>query len=127
MISEILKNYQAIIKSYEIHKFQQVGQSYALVLEITFVNDYTLFAKDYLFLDGSRKYAFHFQDHQGVLIFRFDNAPHWKDIPTFPFHKHLPDRVVESEEMNLEKVFLEIDAYLKGQSDAGCEIHAATG
>jgi len=90
-----------------------VEHSYALVLEFTFVNDYKLLSKDYLFLDGSRKYAFHFQDNQGNLIFRFDNAPHWKDIATFPFHKHLPDRVTESEMMNLEKVFLEIDAYLK--------------
>lgn len=109
MISKILRTYQAIIKSYEIHKFQQVENSYAIELEFTFVDDSKLFAKDYLFLDGSRKYAFHFQDNHGNLIFRFDNAPHWKNIVTFPFHKHLPNRVMESEVMDLEKVFLEID------------------
>ena len=34
------------------------------------------------------KYRHHWQDGQGLLIKRWDNAPHYPDIDTFPHHLH---------------------------------------
>ncbi len=34
------------------------------------------------------KYRFHWQNTQGQLIRRWDNAPHHKDVETFPNHLH---------------------------------------
>ena len=34
------------------------------------------------------KYKYHFQNADDCLIFRYDNAPHHKEIDTFPHHKH---------------------------------------
>ena len=113
MISEILQRFKKLIISYEIKKFHQIENSYALVVNFVLLNNHKLFSKDYLFLDGSRKYSYHFQDEKDNLIFRYDKAPHWIDIETFPFHKHLPSRIVESKPMNIEKVFSEIEAYMK--------------
>ena len=42
------------------------------------------------------------------MIFRYDNVPHHKEIKTFPHHKHLQDKVVESQEINLYDILLEI-------------------
>jgi hypothetical protein len=52
-----------------------------------------------------RKYAYHWQDSNGKLITRWDNAPDW-DVATFPHHKHVgQDNVVEpSFERTLEQV-----------------------
>ena len=36
-------------------------------------------------------YAYHYQDVEGNLIFRYDNAAHKPALP-FPCHKHLPDQ-----------------------------------
>jgi hypothetical protein len=33
-------------------------------------------------------YAYHYQRPDGTLIFRYDNAPHFPALPTFPHHKH---------------------------------------
>ncbi|GIW43123.1 MAG: hypothetical protein KatS3mg077_0405 [Candidatus Binatia bacterium] len=33
-------------------------------------------------------YAYHYQGADGALIFRYDNAPHFPVLPTFPHHKH---------------------------------------
>ena len=35
-----------------------------------------------------RKYSYHFQDKNQALIFRYDNKPHFRDLPTFPHHRH---------------------------------------
>jgi hypothetical protein len=39
-------------------------------------------------------YRYHFQDRDNHLIFRYDNTPHFPNLPSFPHHKHLPDRVI---------------------------------
>ena len=63
------------------------------------------------------RYSYHYQDHDGSLIFRYDMAPHHKELKTFPHHKHLPDNeVITASEPNLTNVLDEIDdlACLKG-------------
>ena len=34
------------------------------------------------------KYSYHYQDKYGKILFRYDMAPHYKEIETFPHHKH---------------------------------------
>ena len=47
------------------------------------------------------------------MIFRYDNAPHWEEISTYPYHKHLPDSVISSKIMTLDKVLEEIQQYIE--------------
>lgn len=42
-------------------------------------------------------YRYHFQDQQNNLIFRYDNTPHFPDLGSFPHHKHLKNKVENSE------------------------------
>jgi hypothetical protein len=37
-------------------------------------------------------YAYHFQDREGKLLFRYDNEPHFTGLDTFPHHKHVSGR-----------------------------------
>ncbi|RLT39669.1 MAG: hypothetical protein DWI57_09850 [Chloroflexi bacterium] len=43
------------------------------------------------------EYAFHYQTSDGALIFRYDNSPHYPNLPTFPAHKHTPNGVVAAD------------------------------
>ena len=47
-------------------------------------------------------------------IFRYDNAPHYPNLPTFPHHKHIgPDEIPQaSEKPTLSQVFKEIEQIL---------------
>ena len=55
-------------------------------------------------------YAYHYQQADGTLIFRYDNTEHHKSISTFPFHKHLMDgNVISSSIPSLEQVLREIE------------------
>jgi hypothetical protein len=62
-----------------------------------------------LFLDGERKYSYHWQNSNMKLIYRWDNAKHHTHIATFPFHKHTPNGIEESIPMTLKKVLEIID------------------
>jgi len=39
------------------------------------------------------KYSLHWQDHQGNLVRRMDNAPHFSDLTCAPHHEHNADMV----------------------------------
>jgi len=48
------------------------------------------------------------------MIFRYDNAPHFPDIPTAPHHKHIGENdVVAANAPDLESVLKEIEALIK--------------
>ena len=54
------------------------------------------------------RYRYHYMNVNGILIFRYDNVPHYPGISTFPHHKHLPNKIVESEHVNLRQVVEEV-------------------
>ena len=57
-------------------------------------------------------YKFHYQQTDSTLIFRYDSAPHYPDLSTFPHHKHTPAGVFEAESPDLADVLREIDGIL---------------
>ncbi len=57
-----------------------------------------------IILVEKRQYRFHYMDERNNLISRWDNAPHHKDLGTFPHHVHLPNAVKESKPVKLINV-----------------------
>ncbi len=55
------------------------------------------------------KYKYHYMDKDKHMIFRYDNAPHHKDLKTFPHHKHTKTGIEESKEPNFDIVITEIE------------------
>jgi hypothetical protein len=41
------------------------------------------------------RYAYHYQNASGEVIFRYDNAPHYPNIFTYPHHKHVGTAGIE--------------------------------
>lgn len=52
-------------------------------------------------------YRYHLQGAGNELVFRYDNAPHFPDLPSFPHHKHLLDAVVAASKPDLLDVLQE--------------------
>ena len=89
MLLNIEKAYPEIVKEISVSRFRQDHLSYEFISEAILKDKSVLYIKDYLFMDGSRKYSYHWQNEQGNLIARWDNAAHWPDVSTFPHHVHL--------------------------------------
>jgi len=55
-----------------------------------------------------------YQDKDGNLIFRYDMAPHHKEIPSFPHHKHTSsEAVIASSAPDVAIVLEEIDELIR--------------
>lgn len=102
MLLELTKRYPDLIQEIGVERFRIVGDSYELRAVISLKDGSKLFAKDYLFLDGTRKYAYHWQNSAGRLISRWDNAPHWKEVKSYPHHRHVGEEArVESSDVRM--------------------------
>ncbi len=62
-----------------------------------------LHTKDY------QKYSYHYQKNDGDLIARWDNKPHWRDMSTYPHHKHENDQVSPSHRVTIVDVLDQIE------------------
>ena len=58
-----------------------------------------------------QKYSYHWQDETGNLLIRWDNSPHWKNIKTFPHHKHIGSEVLPATRATIEDVLKEIERF----------------
>jgi len=54
-------------------------------------------------------YRYHFQGRQNQVLFRYDNTPHFRNLSTFPHHKHCPTEVVNSERPSIIEVLKEAE------------------
>lgn len=53
------------------------------------------------------KYRYHCQDAKGKLIFRWDNAPHFPKLKSFPHHLHIGGSVKESNRPSIQEVLVQ--------------------
>lgn len=78
--------------------------------KIIFIDDSKLFFTEYLDLRYKIEkltYSFHYQDKKANLIFRYDNAAH-KPSQEFTEHKHVGDRICQSDVPELKDILEEI-------------------
>ncbi len=116
-LEQVLKILKAnpLIVSYDV-KFEIKSSTLALLFgEVLFKDGSTL---EFLELiretyRGLERLKYRFQYMKGkILVFRYDNAPHHKEVDTFPHHKHIDGKVIPSTEKNLLEVLKEIEDYL---------------
>jgi hypothetical protein len=101
---KIIEEYSYIISNYSVSDFRRYGEAFSLVAKIEFIDGSSLHIRDYLFIDGKRKYSYHWQTTDGELISRWDNSPHHRDISSFPHHRHLSKEVIKSHLRTLREV-----------------------
>ncbi|MCF6246489.1 MAG: DUF6516 family protein [Desulfobacula sp.] len=101
---DLIARHDHFIKSFRVFLHEQEGKLFRFKAQIVFIDDSILHIKEYIFENQERKYAYHWTNFSEDLICRWDNTNHWTDILTFPHHKHLGDKVIESTEIFLEDV-----------------------
>ncbi len=97
-----------IVRDYEVLSLLQDEDFYYLKIKSYIFEGSTLHIKIYL-SDKEYNYSFHWQKETGELISRWDNAPHYRDIKTFPHHIHISEQEIkESYCITLSDVLKEI-------------------
>jgi hypothetical protein len=81
---------------------------------VTFINGAKLHFKESILFKNAHitflKYAYNYASSDNTLISRYDNAldPKVRDLPTYPEHKHLPDKLLAAQRPSFEEVLREI-------------------
>jgi len=85
--------------------------------KIVFENGHLLEFTEVVDTEQTRKvkYRYHYMDEKQSLIFRYDNAPHHKEVKTFPHHRHSPREITEGDEPDLYGVLMEITHFQRKQ------------
>jgi hypothetical protein len=101
----VLERFRGIIRDYKITSFEEAGASFRLRALIVLVDGSQLHIRETLIGGEKRKYAYHWQTNDNILLIRWDNAPDW-DVETFPHHRHVGEQqaVESSYERSLEQV-----------------------
>lgn len=80
-------------------------------IRIRMANEFLLEINEAVVADRNRirhlGYRYHLQDGENNLLFRYDNTPHFSELKSYPHHKHLPDKVRETEEPDILDVINE--------------------
>ena len=100
-----------VIKTYTILDFKQGKTFYYLKIKAILINSSILHIREYI-SDNERIYSYHWQSKNGKLICRWDNAPHYTWLKTFPHHKHISEKIEESQETDLEDILKKIENHL---------------
>ncbi len=107
LFDNIISIYTLTIKNYSSTKGYISG-------ELKFIDDSRLSFKEIKDTEQKTKdkYAYNYLDEKNGLIFRYDNAFHHPEISTFPHHKHVSNKIIDSEEPELIDILIEISKFI---------------
>jgi hypothetical protein len=89
------------------------GEVWFLRADVYFIDNSLLHFRELWIGQGRRQkktYTYHYQRSDGALVFRYDNAPHYPDLPSAPHHKHIGENdILAAETPDLFQVLKEIE------------------
>ncbi|MGB5616239.1 MAG: DUF6516 family protein [Desulfobacterales bacterium] len=111
MLHEILTQYFANIEgsirnlvSANVERYEEeilTSSRANLRIRVRFLSGHLLEVNEAIVIEADQlkhlDYRYHFQDQQNNLIFRYDNTPHFPGMESFPHHKHLENKVEDSD------------------------------
>ena len=113
MLQKIIESLSSceIVISFEILEYFNEETTTLIKVKVNLCDGSMLYIREFIRLNDS-KYSYHWQTSNGELILRWDNAPHFQSISTFPHHVHRGDEVYSSFRVFIDEVLHEIEKYL---------------
>jgi len=103
------------VTGYQVLKFERTQTTRRLKLAVEIAGGSRLMISEATNPRGFR-YAYHWQDAEGRLLVRWDNAPHHHALPTFPDHFHNGPTVEAATQPTIRNVLEYIAHRLSSQS-----------
>ena len=106
-----------IVQNIDVFALVEEPEKQALRAKASLESGFTLHITE-AFAKSFRSYSYHLQKNE-KLIRRWDNAPHWPQMKTFPHHLHLTGEkdVRECPEVFIKDVLLEIKCIIKSEGE----------
>jgi hypothetical protein len=91
-----------------------LGEFYRLKIQACLINGWKLHVWEHA-TPKFQRYAYHVSKGTQLII-RWDNAPHHRQVNTFPHHKHVKEDILASKEMSIEDILEELEKMIQGES-----------
>jgi len=106
-----------IVREYDVHFDKRSLSRGYLRGDVIFQDESLLHVREFVSIGAETErmvYAYHYQRADGTLVFRYDNTPHYPDLPNSPHHKHVESGAVTSVlPPDLESVLQEIELLIE--------------
>jgi len=106
IIKSLEKSY--IIKKYDVLVFEMFEGGFYIKIKAWLINDSELYIREYSDPD-ERNYSYHWQDLNGQLFMRWDNAGHHRQIETYPHHLHHNNEILPSYHISCKEILKDIE------------------
>ncbi len=97
------------IEKLEISEEEQISK---LKAKLRLFDGTILWVREVWLKEKIKAYSYYWLRPDETVIIGWDNAPHHKEINSFPHHKHTSNRIEQSEEKNLRDVLNFIKNFL---------------
>lgn len=122
-IEEAIAALGSLTRSSSIYKDEREADFIFLRGEVKFVDGSQLHFREFVQLKLGQppnryKYVYHYQNADETVIFRYDNARHYPDLPSAPHHKHAGESDVLAAEMpDFFQVLKEIENIIESNAE----------
>jgi hypothetical protein len=105
-----------LVRSSEVSLDKRTSQVGLIRGDLFLANDSRLHFRELVELQADvvtrHMYSYHYQAADESLIFRYDDTPHFPNLPNFPHHKHIgqPEQVISVTPPDLTAVLQEIES-----------------
>lgn len=97
-----------IVSEFQIQIFELFEKGFLIKIKALLKDSTELYIREYVDTQ-ERNYSYHWQDASGNLIIRWDNAFHHKNLPTFPYHVHMGEEVLPTDQTQCSEILKEIE------------------
>lgn len=112
-LRRIIDEYQDIVQFIEKLEILEEEQISKLKARLILFDGTILWIREIWIRERIEAYSYYWLRPDESVIIGWDNAPHHKEVVSFPHHKHLGNRVEPSDERDLKKVMEFIRNFLK--------------
>ncbi|HMZ60928.1 MAG TPA: DUF6516 family protein [Leptospiraceae bacterium] len=108
---QVLDSFKDIIRTAEFIEYVCEEEVSRLKMKLQLKDSSYLSVREVKYRD-SDLYSYFWLREDNTVIMGWDNAPHHREIETFPYHKHIDNRIESSEKMTLNDVLSVIKNYI---------------
>ena len=110
---EIVEHHKDIVESIEQIQLTEEESISKLKAKLRLFDGTMLCVREVCKKNIVESYSYYWFRSDETLIIGWDNAPHHKNISSFPHHKHINNKIEASQEKNLEEVLVFIRDFLE--------------
>lgn len=111
-LQKIVTEYSDIVKSIEKLEISEEEQILAIKAKLNLFDGTIVWVREIRIKGIIEAYSYYWLRSDESVIIGWDNAPHHREVNSFPYHQHIGNRIEVSKERNLRDVLSFIREFL---------------